>query len=448
MNAITFFTYAGGTAVFLIALISGEVLFSLGYEKRNNFIIRFFISNSVVFVISILLTLAYYYIECVFDSQLISGLRVITTYVIMFALAVAAMKFSYKESVLRYLSAGSAGYICQHISYNLYSIINESTNFEYSVISALGISAYLICLLVQLGCAAVVLTVCYFVFARKVNKLSADSAVRSNVFFIVICSLGIVLILSSISFIFSQESLSVSIILKCMLIVCCVFLLIIYLNIFETKEVKNELDIVMKLNQNEHAHYLKLKEDMEIINIKCHDIKHFIQIADKRKSIDTSELNEIVKIYDETIKTGNEIIDTLLAERNLYCSAHNINLTVIADASGLDYINATDMCSLFGNMLENAIEAVDKVTDESRRTIDVNIRPVVGQVFFCVENSYEEQPAIRNGLPVSSKRDDKYHGFGIKSIQLIAEKYGGSFSFSAENGIFRVNILFPIKEKN
>lgn len=245
-------------------------------SSGNRFALKFTLSNLIVLVASLLLTLLYYYIEYAFNSSLIASLRVIITYLIMFAMAVGAMKFSYKEPLLRCLSAGAAGYICQHISYNFYSIINESANLEYSLIVRLGLAAYLLCMLIQLACAAAVLTVCYFAFAKRVNKLSAESTVRRNVLFIVICSLGIVILLSSIGYALSSDSIAVSILLKCMQIVCCVFLMVIYLNIFEVKEAKNELAIVLKLNENEHAHFLKLKQDMELISVKCHDIKQLM----------------------------------------------------------------------------------------------------------------------------------------------------------------------------
>lgn len=52
--------------------------------------------------------------------------------------------------------------------------------------------------------------------------------------------------------------------------------MVIYLNIFEVKEARAERDIVLKLNENEHAHFLKLKQDMELISVKCHDIKQLM----------------------------------------------------------------------------------------------------------------------------------------------------------------------------
>lgn len=447
MNFAIYGIYAGGSTVFLLVLIAGELLFSLSYARRERFALKFTLSNLIVLVASLLLTLLYYYIEYAFNSSLIASLRVIITYLIMFAMAVGAMKFSYKEPLLRCLSAGAAGYICQHISYNFYSIINESAGLEYYLIVRLGLAAYLLCMLIQLACAAAVLTVCYFAFAKRVNKLSAESTVRRNVLFIVICSLGIVIILSSIGYALSLDNVATSILLKCMQIVCCVFLMVIYLNIFEVKEAKNELAIVMKLNESEHAHFLKLKQDMELVSVKCHDIKHFIAAAGAKGGVDLAELSEAVKIYDTAIKTGNDVIDTLLAEQSLHCNAHGINLTVIADASPLSFIPVNDMCSLFGNLMENAVEAAEKVPEKDNRLININIRPVAGQVFFCVENSYAEEPVMRGGLPLSTKKSEAgYHGYGIKSVKMIAEKYGGNFTLGAKDGIFRVSILFPLPE--
>ena len=130
----------------------------------------------------------------------------------------------------------------------------------------------------------------------------------------------------------------------------------------------------------------------------------------------------------------------------LYCNAHDIRLTVIADASRLDFISTGDMCSLFGNMIENAVEAVDRVREREKRLISVNIRPVAGQVFMSVENCFAGEVKAVDGLPVTDKENVEYHGYGLKSIRMIAEKYDGVFSYKAENGLFRVSVLFPVPE--
>ena len=93
------------------------------------------------------------------------------------------------------------------------------------------------------------------------------------------------------------------------------------------------------------------------------------------------------------------------------------------------------------------MEAAEKVPEKDNRLININIRPVAGQVFFCVENSYAEEPVMRGGLPLSTKKSEAgYHGYGVKSVKMIAEKYGGNFTLGAKDGIFRVSILFPLPD--
>ena len=186
-----------------------------------------------------------------------------------------------------------------------------------------------------------------------------------------------------------------------------------------------------------------LKENMEAISIKCHDIKHFISSRMARAGIDNEELSELVRIYDTRIKTGNDTIDVLLSEQSLVCQRRNIRVTMLADACGLSFIGTTDICSLFGNLLENAVEAEEKIEDERKRVITVEIRPVADQIFLCVENYCAATPEMRQGLPVTSKGDAQRHGFGMKSIQAITEKYGGVLSCTLDQDIFRVSILFP-----
>ena len=447
MDFNIFAIYACGSVVFLIVLICGELLFAARYARRKRFALRFVCGNAAVIIFSILLTLLYYYIEVTFNSSLISAIRVVVTYIILFVLAIAAMYFSYKESLWRCLTAGALGYICQHIAYNIYSIIDVSANFEYGVIVSLGMGGYALAVLLQLAIAAMVPFSVWLIFGRKINSFSADGIARTNAMFIIISSLAIVIILGSLGAVFGADNLGVNIVFKCLLIACCILMLILYVNIFEVKEARAERDIVLKLNENEHAHFLKLKQDMELISVKCHDIKHFIAAAGAKGGVDLAELSEAVKIYDTAIKTGNDVIDTLLAEQSLHRNANGINLTVIADASPLSFIPVNDMCSLFGNLMENAVEAAEKVPEKDNRLININIRPVAGQVFFCVENSYAEEPVMRGGLPLSTKKSEAgYHGYGIKSVKMIAEKYGGNFTLAAKDGIFRVSILFPLPD--
>ena len=191
-------------------------------------------------------------------------------------------------------------------------------------------------------------------------------------------------------------------------------------------------------------HYEQLKSNIDLVNVKCHDIKHYIDRAGAGGGIDPEELKDLVNIYDSEMETGNETLDIVLSEYRIYCNSHGILFTAFADGAALRYMNVSDICSLFGNIMENAVEACERVTDTERRVISLNVRSVAGQVSVCAENYFEGEVKFADGLPVTGKEDTFRHGYGVKSIRMIAEKYGGSMQCSARDGLFRVSVLFPV----
>lgn len=78
----------------------------------------------------------------------------------------------------------------------------------------------------------------------------------------------------------------------------------------------------------------------------------------------------------------------------------------------------------------------------------MNIRAKGKLIYVDIDNYSEEKTEFKNGMPVTSKSDDKYHGFGVKSIRYITEKYGGAFSVSQENNTFMLHLLFTSPQDN
>lgn len=110
------------------------------------------------------------------------------------------------------------------------------------------------------------------------------------------------------------------------------------------------------------------KETIDLINIKCHDLKNQIAMLGSRiPKEEIEELNHTISIYDTTAKTGNEALDVLLAEKLLLCENKSIHFDYMADGENLSVLKPSDIYSLFGNASYNAIEAADKVEDLSRR---------------------------------------------------------------------------------
>ena len=97
------------------------------------------------------------------------------------------------------------------------------------------------------------------------------------------------------------------------------------------------------------------------------------------------------------------------------------------------------------NALDNAEEAVRKLEDHDKRAISVSIFSRHGIAILQVENFYEGDLRFVDGLPVTTKGDPNYHGFGLKSIRSTAEKYGGTVSVQAEDGLFLLRVALPVE---
>ena len=111
------------------------------------------------------------------------------------------------------------------------------------------------------------------------------------------------------------------------------------------------------------------------------------------------------------------------------------------DGGLFEDIAIDDLCMIFGGALDNAIEAVLKIEDPERRLIHVKAMEQQGFLAICVENINDTPLAYKEGVLVTTKKDKESHGYGIKGIRYIAEKYGGTVTIGQEQDWFRLTVL-------
>ncbi len=189
------------------------------------------------------------------------------------------------------------------------------------------------------------------------------------------------------------------------------------------------------------------KEATDIMNLRIHDMKNqlnslkYLHGKDRIDSIE--ELEKNIDIYSSIAKTGNEALDIVLTQKGLICLSKKITFTYIIDGKALSFMSPTDITSLFGNIIDNAIESAEREKDDFRL---IKIISDKKKNFLEIQESNycHRELVFRNGIPVSGKKDKKLHGFGLKSISYIIEKYHGQMNVSQENGIFRLYLLIPI----
>jgi hypothetical protein len=227
-------------------------------------------------------------------------------------------------------------------------------------------------------------------------------------------------------------------------------LVILYSHQEQRREVQlqSELNAVQSILQRQLSRYEQSKESMDLINRKYHDLKH--QIAVIRAETDpvkrTAYLDQMdneLKMHETQNKTGNAVLDTVLAAKSVICRQHNISIACVANGSLLEFMDVMDICSIFGNALDNAIESVLRIEDPEKRLIRIALYSRNKFIMVCCENYFEGNIQLENGIPPTTKSDKDNHGFGLKSIRYTAEKYGGSMTINIEETWFMLRILLP-----
>lgn len=147
-------------------------------------------------------------------------------------------------------------------------------------------------------------------------------------------------------------------------------------------------------------------------------------------------------------QTGNQVLDTMLAAKIFQARKNQIRITCVADGKLLNFMHVTDICTIFGNGLDNAIESVITLENQTKRLIHVTLREQKNFILINIANYIEEEIKLGKGeLPETSKQDKENHGYGLKSIRMTVEKYQGSMSVQAKNNWFELRILIPEKNK-
>ena len=212
-------------------------------------------------------------------------------------------------------------------------------------------------------------------------------------------------------------------------------------------ESTKKAQIAEQLLHAERSRYALEKETVDALNIRCHDIKHQIAaLGDLGRQKELREIESLVNIYDCGLKTECAALDLVLSNKSRMCSGKRIVLTCVADGRRLGFMEDADVYALFGNILDNAMEAVERLDEPDKRLISLTVRAQDHFLIVSQENYYDGVLELDHGLPVTTKADKRFHGFGMQSIKMLTEKYGGDLRLQTGDGIYRLSILFPIVE--
>ena len=437
-----------------LGIIVYNAIFAYSFKRRKLFILRLILCLVGIVVVSLAFATAFNYAftnTFTFALPYVELFRIIV-YIMSLAMGILSLWICFDEKITTILFASVMGNSAHCFASNIYSIIlsiSGKKSMYYAFFNGLDWVVSLIYFATHIA----MLVIFYFLFARKFAKTikDFDKKISQSV---VIIALVFTFVMGGLqqSNLFNPEFGYISddaiaptyngIIALFDLFI--MFALSFILNWAYTSQEK----------EAEKAFYESYKEknelqerNIELINIKCHDMKHQIRTLLEGQNLDKDfieETQQAINFFDAQVKTGNEPLDTLLTQKSLICDTQNIQLTVMLDGEALSFMSMQEINSFFGNAIDNAVEYLMTV-DEEKRFIRISSAQN-GSIFTIrIENYCETELKFRgNGLPETTKGDNGYHGFGTKSIKTIAQNHGGDASFERRDDLFIVTAIFML----
>ncbi len=421
-----------GTVTYVGAVTTASVMVGHGLSRRKGFWVRLTVSLCGI----ILLSAGYNRLIFTLNSEraLMLFLRN-TNCVLVFILTILLLRTCCRCTFWQALFCSTAGYCIEHLSQKLALLFQMVYPLDVYGRTALNVCVY----------GVVDILLFYFV----VKRIRADRIETENRAQIVMALLTILFTIFINSFASAEanrlESATLKVYLHLFSIVTCIMGLFVEFYQLAFQEMKSERDILKQLLHQEALQYQREKETIDIINIKCHDLKHQLHILEAQYGKDKMrEMRQAVDGYDTLFRTGCVALDTVLGMKNYNCERNRIQFTCLANGEKLGFLPEEDIYSLFSNILDNAIEAVEALSEE-KRIVSLTVTEKNNFVFIHCENYFAIQPEFADGVPKTTKRDKNYHGFGSQSIQMLAARYNGICTFKALDGVFYTDMVLPVK---
>ena len=424
---------------FMAALLIAQGLFLLRLPVRSRFPLRAAAAVAGCFLAALAFPILSY------DALYISVM-----FLAFFALTIPAARFCFGAGWRGCVFCTVAGYSVQHLASVCYDMTLTIAGFSGSnqVYSNAPARFDPIPAAIFLEVYALVYWALYQLFARRMKKGEDMDIQRPSLLVLVALTVLVEIVLNAVVIYHKYENLDLVYYLAASLanVVCSLSVLVVLFSLLFQKSLEAELEVVYQMWRQEQKQYEISKQTIDLINVKCHDMKHQIRAISRQAAIDPAALEEmesVISIYGTIVKTGSQALDIILAEKNLYCQKNGVTISCIADGAKLDFMTDSDIYSLFGNLLDNAIRSVTAL-EPDKRVISFSVRAERAFLSINSHNYYGGEVRMERGLPVSNQAETGYHGFGVKSMALIVEKYGGTISFHAKSQVFNVNILFPL----
>jgi hypothetical protein len=421
---------------FSLQLLIGEAAFLIGRPHRPFFKIRLIGALFVYFFAASLYFLLLKQVP--WNNPIVQ----VFFFMGLFILTLLVVAFCYDLPLLEIVFVGTGGYATEHIAFAIARIFQYITGWTVERIGV--VQEYLI---FRLFIYIVVAAVVYFGIVRKNREKEEFKEKDVRMVELALMILLSAIVLSSFYTFSGDGSVLGHIICPMYSMLCCFLVIMIEYYVFRENKLSRDNEMIEQLLQMANAQQKSSKEAIDIINVKCHDLKYQMKEleklnSDEERSEYIEEMKKAISIYDATYHTGCEALDYILREKTLLSDEHHIVFSCMADGEALSFMDKTDLYALFGNALDNALERTVQEREE-RRIISLRVSRRGQMVLIHLENACSETPDFQEELPVTTKADKNYHGFGVRSMRYIVRKYDGEMLMRTQDEKFILDIAFP-----
>jgi len=223
--------------------------------------------------------------------------------------------------------------------------------------------------------------------------------------------------------------------------------LLLFYNIFKNSIQEAEKDKLLFQYEIEGKYYSQINDILEEMRIIKHNLKNSLIIIDTYNK--TNQKDKLQKYVDELLDETNVLIVPQIDKENIITSylsykveqakANEIKVDIENNLTSSINIDKTDICQVIGNIMDNAIEANKKNID---KYIKILLYNKDNYMIIKSENPAKEPLLIKDNVILTTKKDTKKHGLGLKSIKKIAEKHDGSLETELTNEVFQIKAVF------
>lgn len=209
-----------------------------------------------------------------------------------------------------------------------------------------------------------------------------------------------------------------------------------YINSLLEEHMQQATDYYNQLIEQENQ-TKKFRHDIKNILIALHSMVKENQ--NDKALLYIEDLNEVCEQLKPRYNTGNFIADAILSAKDTRAAMQNINISFDGYIPS-EKVKDVDMVIVLSNMLDNAIEACEKITGKK----DIEIRSILQKKMWVlyIKNPSEEVNIINKNHIVTTKQEKMLHGFGLNNIERVAQKYNGNMQLAYKEGYFSSKITF------